>query len=60
MSSFLAYTNKLEQIVQRRPSRSPVSVMAVVVMSVVLLFHDDFSGREHFAVAGNGVEIHAV
>lgn len=47
-------------MVVRRPSRSPVSVMAVVVMSVVLLFHDDFPGREHFAVAGNGVEIHAV
>lgn len=47
-------------MVVRRPSRSTVSVMAVVIMSVVLLFHDDFPGREHFAVAGDGVEIHAV
>ena len=25
-----------------------------------VLFHNYFPGREHFAVAGNGVEIHAV
>ena len=47
-------------MVVRRPSHEQGSVMAVVVMSVVLLFHDDFPGREHFAVAGDGVEIHAV